>query len=174
MTKKIPKAICSPLPFGFGKTNRKNGLGETAADAYIQELINASQEIEENKETEKTDHEINSYLWEISTFVRSITPENINDYFERDEKTEFTAFPDENGWIDFGSKYIEEDDYYMEGPSGSIEYLIGNTENFSIMGYGYGSKDLSNLSIRTFWRNEDGSFTSVIYRAKVNLSFILE
>ena len=61
-----------------------------------------------------------------------------------------------------------------EAYSGYLENLIDDNEDFSVRGYGFVDNDLSTVSIRTIWRNEDGSFTHVIYRTKVDLSFLLE
>lgn len=138
---------------------------ELAATAYIESLMN---------ETGEATPSNNYYMPEVSLFVRSITPENIDEYFERDTNTELTATPDETGWIDFGSRYNAEQDYMYEAYSGYMEYLIDDTEDFSVRGYGLVDKDLSTVSIKTIWRNDDGSFTHVIYRAKVDLSFLLE
>lgn len=161
---------------GYQKTNAlftlpldKTKADEIAAETYIQNLMKEN----ESEETAPT-NTLNSHMWEVSLFVRSITPENIDDYFERDNNTELTATPDETGWIDFGTTYIAEEDYLYEGTSGYLEYYINDTENFAIRGYGYVDNDLSTLSIKTIWRNDDGSFTSVVYRAKVDLSFLLE
>ena len=159
---------------GYEKTNAlftlpldESKADEIAAESYIQNLMN------ESEETEQTTSYAN-HMWEVSLFVRSITPENIDEYFERDDNTELTATPDETGWIDFGTKYIAEEDYVYEAYSGYLEYLIDDNEDFSVRGYGYVGNDLSTVSIRTIWRNEDGSFTHVIYRTKVDLSFLLE
>ena len=161
---------------GYLKTNAlftlpldKTKADKIAAETYIQNLMKEN----ESEETAPT-NTLNNHMWEISLFVRSITPENIDDYFERDNNTELTATPDETGWIDFGTTYIAEEDYLYEGTSGYLEYYINDTENFAIRGYGYVDNDLSTLSIKTIWRNDDGSFTSVVYRAKVDLSFLLE
>ncbi len=141
---------------------------EIAAESYIQNLMN------ESEETDQTTTSDNHHMWEVSLFVRSITPENIDEYFERDSNTELTATPDETGWINFGTRYIAEEDYVYEGYSGYLEYLINDTEDFAVRGYGFVDNDLSTVSIRTIWRNEDGSFTHVMYRTKVDLSFLLE
>lgn len=160
---------------GYDKTNAlftlpldKTKADTNAADEYIQHLITESEETTENSEQAPL------ISWEVSLFIRSLTPETITDYFERDDGTELTTFPDENGWIEFGTTYIEKKDYWYEGDSGYIEYMIDDGENFATRGYGYSAPDLSDLSVKTVWRNEDGSFTSVIYRANTDLSFLLE
>ncbi|MBR2045975.1 MAG: DUF4179 domain-containing protein [Agathobacter sp.] len=157
---------------GYEKTNAlftlpldESKADEIAATAYIESLMD---------ESEETTPSNNHYMWEVSLFIRSITPENIDEYFERDTNTELTAIPDETGWIDFGTRYNAEQDYMYEAYSGYLEYLIDDTEDFSVRGYGLVDNDLSTVSIRTIWRNEDGSFTHVIYRTKVDLSFLLE
>ena len=123
----------------------KTKADTNAADKYIQHLIAKSEETTENSEQAPL------ISWEVSLFIRSLTPETITDYFERDDSTELTAFPDENGWIEFGTTYIEEVDYWYEGDSGYIEYMIDDGENFATRGYGYSAPDLSNLSVKTVW-----------------------
>lgn len=156
---------------GYEKTNAlfalpldKEKADDVAAEKYLEEIIaKAENEVEEENDED---------LAKLDGFVNTITPENIDDYFVRDENTVLTATPDENGWIDFGSRYIAEEDYMLQGASGYLKYKIEDNQNFVITGYGYG--DVSNLQIQTIWRNDDGSFTSVNYKAKVDLSFILK
>lgn len=148
----------------FNLPLEKEKADDIAAENYLKEL---------EKDTED-EYEPNTDMEKVSAFVRTITPKNIEDYFERNTQTELIAFPDENGWIEFGSCYIEKEDFIYEGASGYLEYIIGEGENFVIRGYGYGEADLSDLQITTIWRNADGSFTSVMYRAKVDMRFILE
>ena len=157
----------------YGKTNAlftlpldKEKADDVAAEKYLEGIM---AEAEEDVETE-----IDEDLAKLAEFVSTITPENINDYFERDEKTELTATPDENGWIEFGSCYIAEEDYVMEGASGYLKYMMEDGQNFAISGYGFGTEDMSDLQLNTIWRNADGSFTSVNYKAKVDMSFILK
>ena len=145
------------LPLDKGKAD------DAAAEEYLTSL---------EKDTED-EYEENSNMKKVSAFVRTITPENIEQYFARNTATELTAIPDENGWIEFGSCYIAEDDFVYEGASGYISYIIGEEEEFVIRGYGYGKEDLSDLQVTTIWRNADGSFTSVNYKAKVDMTFIL-
>ena len=160
---------------GYEKTNALFALpldeskaDEIAANKYVETLI------KESEKSEETNSSNNHYMWELSLFVRSITPENIDKYFERDTNTELTATPDETGWIDFGSRYNAKEDYMYEAFSGYLAYLIDDDEDFAVRGYGYVDNDLSTVSIRTIWRNDDGSFTHVIYRAKVDLTFLVK
>ncbi|MBQ2705198.1 MAG: hypothetical protein IJF60_00140 [Agathobacter sp.] len=149
----------------------KEKADDMAAEKYLKELIAKTK-------TQDDEGDIggvtNKDMKKVSEFVRTITPENIDHYFARHTATELTARPDENGWIEFGYCYIAEDDFVYEGASGYITYIIEEEENFVIRGYGYGKADLSDLQITTIWRNTDGSFTSVMYRAKVDMKFILE
>ncbi len=49
-------------------------------------------------------------------FVSGITEENLEDYFELEEDYPvFTATPDENGWIDFGAEYMENEGWTVDG-----------------------------------------------------------
>lgn len=141
----------------------KKKADDVAAEEYLKAL---------EKDTEE-EYEENADMKKVNAFIRTITPENIDNYFMRNTATELTATPDENGWIEFGSCYVAEDDYVCEGPSGYLTYMLEEGENFAIRGYGYGSEDLSDLQIITIWRNMDGSFTSVNYKAKVDMTFIL-
>ena len=141
----------------------KEKADDVTAEKYLKEL---------EKDTEE-EYEENADMKKVSAFVKTITPENIDKYFERNTATELTATPDESGWIEFGFCYIAEEDYIHEGASGYISYIIGDEEDFEIRGYGYGKEDLSDLQISTIWRNADGSFTSVNYKAKADMTFIL-
>lgn len=145
----------------------KEKADDVAAEKYVEELMAKSAE-------EDTESELDEDTVKIMEFVDSITIDTIDKYFVRDENTVLTATPDENGWIEFGSRYIAEEDYVMEGASGYLKYMIEEGQDFVITGCGYGAEDLSDLQINTIWRNEDGSFTSAVYRAKVDLSFILK
>lgn len=144
---------------------------DVVADEYIKEL---TAKAEASDDGDDIDVETQAVLDKLKTFVATITPENIEQYFEREDDTELIATPDENGWVEFGSKYIESEDYVREGASGYIKYMMEDGQDFVISGCGYGSEDLSDLKLNTFWRNEDGSITSVDYKAKVDMSFILK
>lgn len=159
---------------GYEKTNAlfmlpldKEKADDEAAEEYIEKLI---AEVEEKEPEAEMDRE----MMKFSDFLNTITPENINEYFVRDENTVLTAVPDENGWIEFGSRYIEEEDYVINGASGYLTYMIEDNQDFGITSYGYGDGDLSDAQIQTIWRNSDGSFTTAAYHAKVDLSFVLE
>jgi len=163
---------------GYEQTNAlfdlpldKEKADDVAADEYIKELTAKAEAPDDENDI---DVETQAVLDKLATFVATITPENIEQYFEREDDTELIATPDENGWVEFGSKYIEREDYTLEGASGYVKYMMKDDQDFVISGYGYGSEDLSDLELNTFWRNLDGSITSVNYKAKVDMSFILK
>ncbi len=92
-----------------------------AADEYIKEL---TAKAEAPDDEDDIDVETQTVLDKLATFVATITPENIDRYFEREADTELVATPDENGWVEFGSKYIESEDYTLEGASGYVKYMM--------------------------------------------------
>lgn len=153
---------------------KTNALFELPLDIEKADDVAAEEYLTLFEKDTEAEYEENANMKKVSAFVRTITPENIDEYFVRNTETELTAIPDETGWIAFGSHYIAEDDYIHEGASGYISYIIGEGEDFVIRGYGYGKEDLSDLQIITIWRNADGSFTSVNYKAKVDMTFILK
>lgn len=101
----------------------------------------------------------------IGEWLHTLTKESLDDYFVINKESILTAYPDQNGWIDFGSYY----DSYLEctvyGATGFLDYMIEEDENMRISGYGM-SEDISDLQISVIFRNEDGSFTTAVYNAK--------
>ena len=181
------------LPFDISKADVKK------AEAYLNALEHVeenAQEISEEEhsarenvsnEAEKMASELDARSDQIREFIDTITDtitmDNIDDYFTRDEATVLTAKPDENGWIDFGSRYNKEEEYMMEGGRGYISYWIDDEEDFRISSFGVsgmgdeedaGTLEMSNVQISVIVRNEDGSFTTAVYRGKAELSSILE
>lgn len=146
----------------------KEKANDAAAEEYLKMLAKKAAS-EDGQEVEPDEA-----MMKLEEFVSGITAENIDMYFTRDENTVFTAIPDENGWIEFGSRYIAEEDYVYEGSSGYLKYMIEEGQDFKISGYGYGQDDFSDLQVNTIWRNADGSFTSANYKAKVDMSFMLK
>ena len=87
----------------------------------------------------------------------------------------FTAIPDEKGWIDFGSRYLEEEGTTYNGGAGYLEYWIKDGEDFAIAaisasGNEDGTIDMSTLQLQVVIRNNDGSFTEAAYVAKKDLT----
>ena len=170
-------------------------LDKSKADAKEAEAyINALEHDEENEreiteeersarenaenEAEKMTSALEDNMDQMQAFLDTITSENIDDYFVRDEETVLTAKPDENGWIDFGSRYNKEQDYMVEGGKGYIEYWIEDGENFRISSFGMsgmggeantGILEMSDVQISVIVRNNDGSFTTAVYRGKDGL-----
>lgn len=163
------------LPLDIKKADEK------AAEAYIKTLKSKIEKSASESE-EETDLESNANRNKIQAFVDKITKENVDEYFTRDDNTVFTATPDEKGWIDFGSRYIEEEGYVMNGGSGYINYMIEDGLDFKVTGWvtsGVGEEpnvefDLSDFQINVIERNDDGSYTTAAYRTKEDLSYILK
>ena len=129
-------------------------------------------------EAEKMALALEDNMDQIQEFLDTITADNIDGYFIRDEETVLTAKPDENGWIDFGSRYNKEQDYMVEGGKGYIEYWIEDAEDFRISSFGIsgmgdeeniGLVEMSDVQISVIVRNDDGSFTTAVYRGKEGL-----
>ena len=170
-------------------------LDKSKADAKEAEAyLNALEHNEENEretseeeysarenaesEAEKTVAELEAKMDQIQEFLDTLTQDNIDEYFIRDEETVLTAKPDENGWIDFGSRYNAKEDYVMEGGKGYITYWIEDAEDFRISSFGMsgmGDEDnadvleMSDVQISVIVRNDDGSFTTAVYRGKEGL-----
>ena len=108
---------------------------------------------------------------QVRDFVDGITADNLSDYFEivKDYPV-FSATPDENGWVDFGTQYIEKEDYVANGGSGEVSNWIAEDEEFSVsaitMTGNDGKEDVSTLRISVVFRNEDGSLTEALYQIK--------
>ena len=143
-----------------------------AQEASQEEL--ATRENVEN-EAEKMASAMDANMEQMQAFLDTITMENIDEYFVRDEETVLTAKPDENGWIDFGSRYNEKEDYMVKGGRGYLNYWIDDSEDFRITNFGMSGMgdeenaeiiDMSNVQISVIVRNKDGSFTTAVYRGK--------
>ena len=108
---------------------------------------------------------------QVRDFVDGITADNLSDYFEivKDYPV-FSATPDENGWVDFGTQYIEKEDYVANGGSGEVSNWLAEDEYFSVnaitMSGNGGKEDASTLRISVVFRNEDGSLTEALYQIK--------
>ena len=108
---------------------------------------------------------------QVRDFVDGITADNLSDYFEivKDYPV-FTAMPDENGWVDFGTQYIKKEDYVANGGSGEVSNWLAEDEYFSVnaitMSGNDGKEDVSTLRISVVFRNEDGSLTEALYQIK--------
>ena len=150
------------LPLDKSKANAKE------AEAYLDALTHNEESAWEIPE------EYNR--GQIREFTDTITMDNIDEYFIRDEATVFTAKPDKTGWIDFGTRYNKEDDYVMEGGRGYIDFLINTEEDFRITGVAVmgdeddaGILEMSNVQINVIVRNDDGSFSKAVYWGKEGL-----
>ena len=116
-----------------------------------------------------------SYITEeVKEFVSGITKDNLEDYFVLDETyPTFTATPDENGWIDFGTAYLEEEGWTANGGSGYLSTWIDDDQDFNVVsmaisGNDEAEGDLTTLQISVIFRNEDGSFTEASYRIRAD------
>ena len=146
-------------------------------EQQLSEEERSAREDAEN-EAERMASAMEDNMNQLQDFLDTITPENIDEYFIRDEETVLTAKPDENGWIDFGSRYNEKEDYMMEGGKGYLEYWIEDAEDFRITNFGIsgmggeedtGILEMSDVQISAIVRNDDGSFTTAVYRGKKGL-----
>ena len=172
------------LPLDKSKADAK------AAEAYINALEHNEENEREISEEERSAREgveneaermalaLEANMDQIQGFLDTITMDNIDNYFVRDEETVLTAKPDENGWIDFGSRYNKKEDYMMEGGKGYITYWIEDGEDFRITNFGIsgmgdeegvGIVEMSDVQISVIMRNDDGSFTTAVYRGKEGL-----
>lgn len=114
-----------------------------------------------------------SYINEkAQALVDSITEDNLKEYFVLDESRPiFTARPDEKGWIDFGTAYVEDCDWTVNGGSGYLTDWIADDEDFNVVSTVVLSDDetrtdMSTLEITVVFRNDDGSFTEATYRIR--------
>lgn len=114
-----------------------------------------------------------SYINEkAQALVDSITEDNLKEYFVLDESRPiFTARPDEKGWIDFGTAYVEDCDWTVNGGSGYLIDWIADDEDFNVVSTVVSSDDetqadMSTLEITVVFRNDDGSFTEATYRIR--------
>lgn len=114
-----------------------------------------------------------SYINEkAQALVDSITEDNLKEYFVLDESHPiFTARPDEKGWIDFGTAYVEDCDWTVNGGSGYLTDWLADDEDFNVVSTVVSSDDetrtdMSTLEITVVFRNDDGSFTEATYRIR--------
>lgn len=157
------------LPFDVTKAD------PGAAEAY---LDNIRKNLNDNVNEESSDKEEENVLPEkIKAFLNTITADNINQYFTRDENTVFTATPDSNNWIDFGSRYVKEENKTYNGGSGYLDNWIKDGEDFAITSVASALGDDNEgmrLYIGVTFRNSDGSFTEAIYTSKNSLEELVK
>lgn len=113
----------------------------------------------------------------IQNFTKNITPDNIDEYFDRDENTVFTAIPDENNWMEFGSRYLKEEEMTYNGGAGYLDNWIQDGEDFAITSISTSECDDNSgitLYISTIIRNSDGSFTEAVYTSKKSLEELIK
>lgn len=134
-----------------------------AADAYIDALRGKDDAAADDPQTEDTDD--GHPAW-ITALVGKLDENNINDYFTLQPEYSLTATPDADGWIDFGSTYLESEDHTHTGSSGTIDLMIEDGTDFMITGFGYGDDPKEDLCVSTLTRNADGSFTEDQYIIK--------
>lgn len=114
-----------------------------------------------------------SYINEkAQALVDSITEDNLKEYFVLDESRPiFTARPNEKGWIDFGTAYVEDCDWTVNGGSGYLTDWLADDEDFNVVSTVVSSDDetradMSTLEITVVFKNDDGSFTEATYRIR--------
>lgn len=159
-------------------------LDKDKADTVAADKFLASLKREEDSETDgeraavgvavgDVSDEAISYINEkAQALVDSITEDNLKEYFVLDESRPiFTARPDEKGWIDFGTAYVEDCDWTVNGGSGYLTDWIADDEDFNVVSTVVSSDDetradMSTLEITVVFRNDDGSFTEATYRIR--------
>lgn len=159
-------------------------LDKDKADTVAADKFLASLKREEDSETDgeraavgvavgdASDEAINYINEKAQALVDSITEDNLEEYFVLDEsRPTFTARPDEKGWIDFGTAYVEDYDWTMNGGSGYLTDWLADDEDFNVVSTVVSSDDetqadMSTLEITVVFRNDDGSFTEATYRIR--------
>ena len=159
-------------------------LDKDKADTVAADKFLASLNREEDSETDgeraavgvavgdASDEAINYINEKAQALVDSITEDNLEEYFVLDEsRPTFTARPDEKGWIDFGTAYVEDYDWTVNGGSGYLTDWLADDEDFNVVSTVVSSDDetqadMSTLEITVVFRNDDGSFTEATYRIK--------
>lgn len=159
-------------------------LDKDKADTVAADKFLASLKREEDSETDgeraavgvavgDASDEAISYINEkAQALVDSITEDNLKEYFVLDESRPiFTARPDEKGWIDFGTAYVEDCDWTVNGGSGYLTDWLADDEDFNVVSTVVSSDDetrtdMSTLEITVVFRNDDGSFTEATYRIR--------
>lgn len=159
-------------------------LDKDKADTVAADKFLASLKREEDSETDgeraavgvavgdASDEAINYINEKAQALVDSITEDNLEEYFVLDEsRPTFTARPNEKGWIDFGTAYVEEYDWTVNGGSGYLTDWLADDEDFNVVSTVVSSDDetradMSTLEITVVFRNDDGSFTEATYRIR--------
>lgn len=159
-------------------------LDKDKADTVAADKFLASLKREEDSETDgeraavgvavgdASDEAISDINEKAQALVDSITEDNLKEYFVLDESRPiFTARPDEKGWIDFGTAYVEDCDWTVNGGSGYLIDWIADDEDFNVVSTVVSSDDetqadMSTLEITVVFRNDDGSFTEATYRIR--------
>ena len=157
----------------------KDKADTMAADKF---LVSLRREADSEKDGERaavgvavgdaSDEAINYINEKAQALVDSITEDNLEEYFVLDEsRPTFTARPDEKGWIDFGTAYVEDYDWTVNGGSGYLTDWLADDEDFNVVSTVVSSDDetqadMSTLEITVVFRNDDGSFTEATYRIK--------
>lgn len=159
-------------------------LDKDKADTVEADKFLASLKREEDSETDgeraavgvavgdASDEAINYINEKAQALVDSITEDNLEEYFVLDEsRPTFTARPNEKGWIDFGTAYVEEYDWTVNGGSGYLTDWLADDEDFNVVSTVVSSDDetradMSTLEITVVFRNDDGSFTEATYRIR--------
>lgn len=159
-------------------------LDKDKADTVAADKFLASLKREEDSETDgeraavgvavgdASDEAINYINEKAQALVDSITEDNLEEYFVLDEsRPTFTARPDEKGWIDFGTAYVEDYDWTVNGGSGYLTDWLADDEDFNVVSTVVSSDDetqadMSTLEITVVFRNDDGSFTEATYRIR--------
>ena len=159
-------------------------LDKDKADTVAADKFLASLKREEDSETDgeraavgvavgDASDEAISYINEkAQALVDSITEDNLKEYFVLDESRPiFTARPNEKGWIDFGTAYVEDCDWTVNGGSGYLTDWLADDEDFNVVSTVVSSDDetradMSTLEITVVFRNDDGSFTEATYRIR--------
>ncbi len=139
---------------------------QNAADTYLAALTAAQADDAADTEGTTGDTDADGHPAWITDLVSKLDETNINDYFTRQPEYSLTATPDANGWIDFGSVYIESEDLTYTGSSGTIDLMIEPDDDFTVTGFSYGDDPEKDLQINTLTRNADGSFTEDQYNIK--------
>lgn len=159
-------------------------LDKDKADTVAADKFLASLKREEDSETDgeraavgvavgdASDEAISDINEKAQALVDSITEDNLKEYFVLDESRPiFTARPDEKGWIDFGTAYVEDCDWTVNGGSGYLTDWLADDEDFNVVSTVVSSDDetrtdMSTLEITVVFRNDDGSFTEATYRIR--------
>ena len=168
-------------------------LDEKKADAAAaEEYLSALRQTEESETAEgemasvtvatgEASEEALGYITKkAQEFVSGITEENLEDYFELEEDYPvFTATPDENGWIDFGAEYMENEGWTVDGGRGYLSNWIAEDQDFNVTSMAVSGTDeeegdMSTLQIGVVFRNEDGSVTEATYRIREDKVSCLE